>query len=78
MFTMTAGLLLTICGVLIGFGCWWPPRPDRLTVDSLQRRLALENYFRHRASQWPIRTEVERDHEHLLTRLHAIVGPTAF
>ncbi|MGW5513488.1 hypothetical protein [Nocardia africana] len=75
MFVMTTALLIILCGILIGFGCWWPSRADRVTVAALQRRLAFESYCVELGSQWPARTEAEVDRERVLTRLHAIVRP---
>ncbi|MFF0456113.1 hypothetical protein [Nocardia africana] len=72
---MATALMIIVCGILIGFGCWLPPRADGLTVPALQRRLAVESYCRELGSQWPARTEAEVDRERVLTRLHAIVRP---
>ncbi|WP_227984453.1 hypothetical protein [Nocardia spumae] len=75
MFAITTAMMVTVCGILIGLGCWLPPRADGLTVAALHRRLVFESYCRELGSQWPARTEAELDHERVLTRLHAIVGP---
>lgn len=75
MFVMTTAVMISVCGILIGFGCWLPPRTDRVTVAALQRRSAAERYCRELGSQWPARTEAEVDRERVLTRLHAIVRP---
>lgn len=72
MFLITTVLMVAVCGVLIGVGFWWPPREQGLTVVTLQRRLAFESYCRQMGSQWPARTEADRDHELILSRFHAI------
>ncbi|WP_063063728.1 hypothetical protein [Nocardia violaceofusca] len=75
MFVMTTALMIIVCGILIGFGCWLPPRAGGLTVAALQRRLAVESYCRELGSQWPARTEVELDRERVLARLHTFAAP---
>ncbi len=74
MFAITTALMVTVCGIFIGVGCWWPAREPGLTVTTVQRRLAFESYCRHLGSQWPARTEADRDHELVLSRMHAIAA----
>ncbi len=74
MFAITIALMVSVCGILIGVGCWWPPREPGLTVASVHRRLAFESYCHHLGSQWPARTDADRNHERVLSRLHAIAA----
>ena len=74
MFAITIALMVSVCGILIGLGCWWPPREPRLTVTTVQQRLAFESYCRHLGSHWPARTDADRDHERVLSRLHTIAA----
>ncbi len=70
-------LMVIVCCVFIGIGCWWPARDPGLTVAVVQRRLAFESYCRHLESQWPARTDIEIDHDLVLTRLHAMAATDA-
>ncbi|NKY52360.1 hypothetical protein [Nocardia vermiculata] len=73
MFTATTALLIAVCGIVITFGCWWPPREPKLTVATVQRRLAFESYCRKLETRWPARVEAELDRELVLARLHAVM-----
>ncbi len=77
MFLITTALMVTVCGLFIGVGFWWPPCEPGLTVTGVQRRLAFESYCRHLGSQWPARSDTEVDHELVLSRLHAFVAADA-
>ncbi len=77
MFVITTALMMTVCGLLIGVGCWWPPREPGLTVAVVRRRLVFESYCRRLGSQWPARTDAELGHELVLSRLHAIAAADA-
>ena len=77
MFVIVTVLMVAVCCVFIGVGCWWPPRESALTVTGIQYRLAVESYCRRIESPWPARTETEADHELVLTRLHTIAATDA-
>lgn len=76
-FTLTIATMVTCCGIIIGFACWWPPPDDGPTVAAIQRRLAFENHCRHLQTQWPASTEAELHRDLVLTRLQAITTPAA-
>ena len=77
MFVIVTVLMVAVCCLFIGIGCWWPPRESGVTVAGIQYRLASESYCRRFESQWPARTEAEVDHELVLTRLRTMTATDA-
>ncbi len=73
MLVLTAGIMAIVCATLIGFGCWWPPREEQLTVAAIQRRLDLEKRHQYTPLR-TIRADVEPNRHCARPRLQGIDG----